>query len=165
LTIRPNGTYSFASTYEGSCSGTWAEQLYLRRTENLDVSHFSRRQPWANFRATPTFQNLFEILISLARVSNDAGALLPLRADTVFRAVQVKGWPRKTIHYRFARVFRRFVAQEVPERDKDASRRSALPFRPCALNPLTWLHRDLQAISENSIHSILLTGSLPEKAL
>lgn len=26
LTIRPNGTYSFASTYAGDCSGTWAEQ-------------------------------------------------------------------------------------------------------------------------------------------
>jgi hypothetical protein len=25
LTIRPNGTYSFASIYEGNCSGTWAE--------------------------------------------------------------------------------------------------------------------------------------------
>jgi hypothetical protein len=86
--------------------------------EALELSCFSRPQSTARFTATPTFQNLFEILISFSLDSNDAGALYTLRADTVFRAVQVKGWPRKTIHYRFARVFRRFVAQDVPERDK-----------------------------------------------
>jgi hypothetical protein len=71
-----------------------------------------------HFPATSTFQNLFEILISFSLDSNDSSALYSLRADTVFRQCRSRDGRAKTIHYRFARVFRRLVAQEVPERDK-----------------------------------------------
>jgi hypothetical protein len=67
-------------------------------TETLEVSRFSRLQSTARFPATSTIQNLFEILIFFSRDSNNSSALLPLRADTVFRAVQVKRMAAQNHH-------------------------------------------------------------------
>jgi len=50
---------------------------HLRQTETPDVSRFSRRQLTVRFSATPTFQNLFEILIFFSLDSNDGSALYP----------------------------------------------------------------------------------------
>jgi len=66
-----------------------------KRRITLAEKNFSL-QPRLVFRATPTIQNLFEILIFLSLDSNDVGAFYCLKADTVFRQCMSR-WPRKTI--------------------------------------------------------------------
>jgi len=44
----------------------------------------------ADFSATSSIQSLFEILIFYSLDSNDARALYCLKADTVFRAMQIE---------------------------------------------------------------------------